>query len=248
MTDHEHFQELISEKLDGIISAADDRLLADHMASCEDCRELYSLLSGAREALDFELEPPEALLPGVMKAVRAEKRRKNFRVQAAFTGFAAAAAVLAVVLFTGGPRLPEADLADPGSALSSSSDPGSPLSPSAAPPSTYALPGADEPRAQADDPAFCFTPADGSGVSLPVEDGPDVYPSIESRDVRYRAIARFETLPEEITSGTLPYLFSDGSTGYDLTEEQFESLLDSALSVDYPDPDGDVYMAVLVAE
>ena len=235
MDEHEHFQDLISEKLDGVISAADDRALADHLASCPDCRELFALLSDAHEALELQADPPDGLVAEVMTAVRAEKARRKLRIRS-LAGILAAAAVLTAVVIPAAVRARSPEeagdfVAAPFSMVKS--DGGSPVYPTD--------PAADEP---ADEPAACNESAPGEGSAIPV------WPGSTADDMDpytgYRAVAWFDSLPEEIVCEE-GRLFPDGSVGYDVTGEQFEALLDGAFAVEYPDPDGAGYMVLLSA-
>ena len=233
MDEHGHFQDLISEKLDGVISAADDRALTDHLASCPDCRELYALLSGAREALELQADPPDGLVADVMTAVRAEKARRKLRIRS-LAGILAAAAVLTAVVIPAAVRARSTEetgdsLAVPFSMVKSGES--SPVYPA-------------DPADGADEPAVCNESAPGEGSAIPVwpgsaADDADPYAG-------YRAVAWFDSLPEEIVCEE-GRLFPDGSVGYDVTGEQFEALLDGAFAVEYPDPDGAGYMVLLSA-
>lgn len=238
MTGHEPFEELITEKLDGVISAEGDKLLSDHLASCPECAELYRLLSGARDALAFEAEPPKELLPGVMKAVRAEKSRKKIRVRA-LTGALAAAAVLAAVILPGALRQEDKSLGDEAvpARFSLARDGESPDDLPDVPADTDESPAGT-------DPAMCYNPP---GVPLPIGGDPEIYDSVESFCADYRGVAWFDSLPEEITSSAQSYRFSTGDLGYDVTESQFNGLLPTALKSETPNPAGDGYMVIIPA-
>ncbi len=224
MSEHTRFEDLISEKLDGVITAAGERELAAHLASCQDCRELMTILSAAHGALDFEAEPPEELKTNVMEAVRAEKNRKKIRLRA-LTGALAAAAVLAVAILPA--ALPRHDKAeDIGVApvsLTREND----------------TPVAEDPAGYAGDP---------TGFRLTRPDDPDTPFTVEEYCAAYAAVAWFDALPEEILTSAPQTLFPDGSVGCEVTKEQFDSLLPTALRVTHPSPTGAQYMAVLAAE
>lgn len=92
--------ELISSRLDGVLSPEEDEKLSAHLAQCAQCRAVAQELS----QLNFDLaalscEPPKALHEGVMRQVRRKsRRRKDQRAVLRFAGaMAAAAAVLAVL-------------------------------------------------------------------------------------------------------------------------------------------------------
>ncbi len=221
---HTRFEDLISEKLDGVITAAGERELQTHLASCPDCRELMAVLSAAHEALDFEAEPPEELKTNIMEAVRAEKNRKKIRLRA-LAGALAAAAVLAVAILPAAlPRhdkTEEADIAPV--SLTREND----------------TPVAEDPAGYAGDP---------TGFRLTRPDDPDTPLTVEEYCAAYAAVAWFDALPEEILTAAPQTLFPDGSVGCDLTEDQFQQLLPTALRVTHPSPTGTQYMAVLAAE
>lgn len=224
MTAHTHFEDLITEKLDGVISAADEQALTAHLASCRECRELMTILSAAHEALDFEAEPPEELKTNVMEAIRAEKNRKKIRLRA-LTGALAAAAVLAVAVVPAAVRRHTQEATPDIAPASLTKEGNSPVS---------------------NDPTE-YTAIGPTGVRLPLEDDPGIYASVEDWCADYAAVAWFDALPEELLSTAPHYPFADGSVGYGVTEEQFNALLPSALRVTHPDPAGTQYMAVLAA-
>lgn len=62
--------ELINSYIDGDISESDTELLMSHIASCPECAELFSILTGVSESFSENAEPPEELLSGVMEGVR----------------------------------------------------------------------------------------------------------------------------------------------------------------------------------
>lgn len=231
MTDHEKIYELISEKLDGVISADDDMLLADHLADCPKCRETFDILSGVREALDIETDAPDTLLPSVMEAVRAEKRRRKNRVRrfSEAAGILAAAAVLAFVI------IPAATGALFGGKSFGSDN--------RAPEANDGSYGAGD---SSEEPDNDFSSNEGGNdISSPSDSDPDMYESVEDRCADYYAVAWFDSLPDEIVNGAEMFRFRDGSVGYPLTSDQFKELMASAVKITYPDPDGTQIMAVI---
>lgn len=217
--------ELISEQLDGTLSPQDEAELERRLALDPEAAEVYQLLSGVKSSLDFEVEPPEALLRGVMDGVERENRRRR-GLKRRFVGIAAglaAAAVLAVAVIPAAVRGRDRGDVSP---YSNESD------------------RIREYRDDIDgsDSAVCCNP---TGTSLPVIEDPEIYTSVEDWCASYRGVAWFDSLPEEIVSGAREYRFANGDLGYRLTAEQFASLLDAALRVEYPDPDGEDYMAVI---
>ncbi len=225
MSEHTRFEDLISEKLDGVITADDERALAAHLASCPDCRELMAVLSAAHGALDFEAEPPEELKTNVMEAVRAEKNRKKIRLRTLAGALAAAAVLAAAILPAALPRLMrDEDLGIATASLTREND----------------IPVGEDPTEYAGGvpTGFCLTRPDDPDTPLTVED----------YCAAYAAVAWFDALPEEIASAAQPVSFSNGDLGYEVTEAQFRQLLPTAQRVIYPSPAGAQYMAILAAD
>ena len=89
----------------GALSPADRRAYEDHLRGCAECQVSVQRLAGlpgllaltSAESVEGEGQPiPDTLLPGLIKRVQAERRRRNWLV-----GGAMAAAVAAVVLLVG---------------------------------------------------------------------------------------------------------------------------------------------------
>lgn len=229
MSGHERIYELISLKLDGVLDAAGERELDEHLASCDECREVYGLLRGVRLTLDVEPEPPETLLSAVMEGVE-RINKVGRKIKARRTGITvsllAAAAAVALVVFPLAADENGDSAADDGIAA-------------------YGLENAAEARGDAspvgDDQGQTVSLFPGS-FSLPT--GIDVKDSVENLCGEYYAVAYFEEIPEEIMEAAAEYIFSDGSVGYDTTRELFEKYESQAVRIDYPDPDGERIMAV----
>ena len=152
MTDHEHFEELISLRLDGALDEEGEAALRAHLETCRECRELLALLTGVHDALNIEKDPPEALLRGVMEGVeRAERTRKTVKMR--WTGIAAgalaAAAALAVAFLPHNAKTPDSD----SGIAAYSSDTGTPVS--LFPDTKIGLPG---------EPAVCGSVDDLTGI------------------------------------------------------------------------------------
>ncbi len=127
MSDHEHFEELISLHLDGALDEAGEERLRGHLEECESCRELLDVLTGVHDTLSLEKAPPEALLRGVMEGVeRAERarRRSKTRRTGVMAAFLAAAAALAVAFLPHGGKTPAPD----GGIAAYTNDTGTPVS------------------------------------------------------------------------------------------------------------------------
>ena len=70
------YWELLSARLDGALSAEEERELEEHLAHCPDCRAVgaqLSALQGAFPELE-EVPAPEGFTQGVMDRIRAEKK------------------------------------------------------------------------------------------------------------------------------------------------------------------------------
>ena len=76
----DHYIELISECLDGVISPENKRELAAHLSECAECRAFAELMQAAHSELeDMAVEPPATLVSGVMEAVAAERHTTGAR-------------------------------------------------------------------------------------------------------------------------------------------------------------------------
>lgn len=223
MSDHERFHELISQYIDGTLDADREAELHAHLSGCEECRELLRILTGVRETLDFEKEPPEALVTGVMEGVeRIDKTRGSVKLRR--FGFAASlaavAAALALVLF---PKSEDPSGADTGIAPYSNGD------------------SAIETRDVADQGrTVSLFPDDPVALSVDT----NVRESVESFCADFYAVARFDTMPDDIAENGGRYLFSDGSVGFEISRALFDKYLGEAVRVDYPDEEGEKIMAV----
>ncbi len=101
MNKHEHYQELISRLLDEdtSLTAEENAALQAHLAECAECTAMYEAFSALSGFVGGELEePPESLRENVMAEIRREEIRRRNRRAFGWTGFAAAAAVLALVV------------------------------------------------------------------------------------------------------------------------------------------------------
>lgn len=92
--------ELISSRLDGALSPAEEDALQAHLAQCASCRSVQAELSQLNSDLAaLSCEPPQALHARVMREVRQKSRRKkDQRAVLRFVGAMAAAAALLAVL------------------------------------------------------------------------------------------------------------------------------------------------------
>lgn len=74
----DRYLELLSARLDGALTEAEERELEEHLAACPDCRAVGAQLSALQGAFP-ELEedaPPEGFARSVMERIRAEERKK----------------------------------------------------------------------------------------------------------------------------------------------------------------------------
>lgn len=95
MNDCEKYTELMSQLLDGELSAEQESELRTHIASCESCRKVFDAFTSVSEALSDELvEPPEMLTKGVLFKIKNQKKHRRF----AYGKFTALAACLALIL------------------------------------------------------------------------------------------------------------------------------------------------------
>lgn len=231
MSEHGHFEELITLKLDGLLDAAGERELTEHLASCDDCRELYELLVGVRETLGIEPQPPEALVTGVMEGVeRINRTRRSLRVRRAgiAAGVLAAAAVLALAVL---PRSDSGNGETPDDGIAAYSLEGGLME------TRDAIP--DDPDGNQAVSLFPGT------FSLPVP-GNDT--SLEEYCADHYAVAYFEALPEEIVESGEERVFADGTVGYEITKELLDKYAGEAVEIDHPAPGGEGVMAVQILE
>ena len=94
--------ELISGKLDGMLSPEEERLLQEHLDGCAECRAAYEAMAGMDDTLScLSLEPPKELQKNVMRQIRRETRRKKY----SWVPAAAVAAAAALALLVSGTKL-----------------------------------------------------------------------------------------------------------------------------------------------
>lgn len=100
----EHFIELMSAQIDGVLTEAEERELLEHVLVCEECKLLQQdLLELCDTMSDMQALPPEHLHAQIMTALSEEKsrnivpfyKRKNF-----VRSLATAAAMLALIAVT----------------------------------------------------------------------------------------------------------------------------------------------------
>lgn len=101
--------ELISAKLDGELSPAEQTALREHLERCPDCRRVETELEQAEAGLcGIQEEPPDTLAPSVMKKIHREREkraeRRSFVLSVAVLG--SIAAIFAVLSGLGLVQLP----------------------------------------------------------------------------------------------------------------------------------------------
>ncbi|MGM9578179.1 MAG: zf-HC2 domain-containing protein [Evtepia sp.] len=102
----EHWEELLSARLDGPLTQEEARQLEDHLAACPRCRQYARELEETQKALQaWAAEPPPAVAEAILDAVRKAPRPAK-RPRRAWMSLAAAA-VLALVIW-GAVQLPGA--------------------------------------------------------------------------------------------------------------------------------------------
>ncbi len=100
----EHWEELLSARLDGPLTQEEARQLEDHLAACPRCRQYARELEETQKALQaWAAEPPPAVAKAILDGVRKEPRPAR-RPRRAWLSLAAAA-VLALVIW-GAVQLP----------------------------------------------------------------------------------------------------------------------------------------------
>lgn len=114
MTECEYYQQLISQRLDGELTAAQEHELAEHLSRCADCRAVDAAFRTLSEGFGgCAEEAPETLCENVMGEIRRENIRKNNKsssrtwrsllaTAACFALICAAAATALPMLFNAG--------------------------------------------------------------------------------------------------------------------------------------------------
>ena len=102
MSDCERYEALISELLDGELSAAEEAEVRAHMAQCAECAAMYEAFSAVGDALRADAaEVPDTLHDGIMaKVAMAEKAKKTQNKIIRLRPMLTAAACLVVLVGT----------------------------------------------------------------------------------------------------------------------------------------------------
>lgn len=78
MTECEYYQQLISQRLDGELTAEQEHALAEHLSRCADCRTVDAAFRALSEGFaDCAEEPPAELCENVMSDIRRENIRRR---------------------------------------------------------------------------------------------------------------------------------------------------------------------------
>lgn len=92
---------LLSGHIDGLNSKKDEKTLESHLAVCPQCRQALEEMKANDTILKNEsLTPPDRVLKNVMTQVRKDAKKKHRRMVNYIASFAAAAAVICLVLMT----------------------------------------------------------------------------------------------------------------------------------------------------
>lgn len=254
MTDCTKYQQLISSYIDGEISAEEKDELTEHLKNCPSCTSLLN----AYEALfsdmsqDF-VEPPQQLVSGVMDKIRSDENAaikatptkvnsKNTKKRNVWVKYFAAAACVALVLFTA-PKIMEHSSSSslPDAAASETMDSGDDVMAedsveTALPPEFNENAGSDT-SAKSED-------TDGAPTSPPAGDAAaDTAPAENNRDDNAAGSATIYIsgdLPEVLSSYPQTDL-GDGTFSISVSEDIANTLSEMGYSIEYSDVGGPEY-------
>lgn len=98
MNGHDFYRELLSAKVDGVLTDEERLLLEDHLAACPDCRSVLAFYEKIHEyADDLSVDPPENFSGTVLYRIDAARSLRRWLPRA--LSAAGVAAVLALVLW-----------------------------------------------------------------------------------------------------------------------------------------------------
>ncbi|MBR6258643.1 MAG: zf-HC2 domain-containing protein [Oscillospiraceae bacterium] len=195
------FRELISCRLDGELDAADVSSLEKHLEGCPSCRSYYELLSAVLGA-ETKVEPPPALLAGVMEGIKTAPRPKRNVLRPVITVAAAAACLAIVIAAVGVPKFTERnDAVSAGGAAPSQYNLGAsaPLR-TTSPENTYPVSAASDEIAEDSDVSY----------NMIAESAPEPEPAPEPPALK-SAPAAAEEAPQEDSVPLPPVGFDGGS-------------------------------------
>ncbi len=97
MPNCEKYQIMISQYIDGELSAEQEAELRTHVSSCPDCADVFRAFSGVSSVFDREIiEAPEELVSGVMFKIRMQNEKKKKRGGGVWKALTAAACIALV--------------------------------------------------------------------------------------------------------------------------------------------------------
>lgn len=109
MTECEYYQQLISQRLDGELTAAQEHELAEHLSRCADCRAVDAAFRALSEGFaDSAEDAPADLCENVMGEIRRENIRKTNKrgSKRTWRSLLATAACFALICATAATALP----------------------------------------------------------------------------------------------------------------------------------------------
>lgn len=90
--------EMISQLIDGELSAQQESELRTHMGNCPDCAKVYEAFSGISQGMDLEIRTaPEGFASGVMSRINKEEKNNRRKKQSPWKTVLPLAACLALV-------------------------------------------------------------------------------------------------------------------------------------------------------
>jgi hypothetical protein len=104
VTDCEKAQELMSQYIDGEITDSDKDFLTEHLKTCHECSEMFSILAEVSFLMADDVEPPPELLTNVMQGVNKindERKSSKKRGKVIYFKYLAVAACFALVITAG---------------------------------------------------------------------------------------------------------------------------------------------------
>ena len=243
MTDHEIFQQLISEYIDGTISQENQERLFQHTKECQDCARLLEDYIQISKIMADDVDPPEELLTGVMEGVReinakrrAEERSRFKKQGVKWLAIAACAALVLIPcskLLFGGAGLGDAQDAElqaavPYEAMYDDSAESSPEEREASEPQE-ATGGANSLPGQSQMDAADSHPAQSDGAAgstyLPENSTQDTLPTVDEVAQGYYAVVYAQSEPVGLKedSSRLTVDFAGGYKGVQITLQELSA-------------------------
>lgn len=104
MKNHEYYYELVSLKIDNMLTAEQEIELEEHLSGCSECRDRLVMYNTLRDlADDLLVEPPASFASSVMGKIELEKKglQPRRRILSRVLTLAGAAAAITLLLYTG---------------------------------------------------------------------------------------------------------------------------------------------------